>query len=335
MQDPTTPAEIRGDKVGKVGAVIGLVLFLLLLFIPLFFTTLPKPGQPGILVNLGMIDLGQGNENAGPSSPAAPPVVEEVTPPLPQEDVAPLPPPPPTSAEPQPTPVTREVVVTETPQEIAIRKQKAREEARKKSEADRKRRDQLEVDRRAKTERDRVKAIETERRNKEAAEAAVRREAAEKAQRERDAAAAAQRKREEEAAATRNRAGGLFGGGGGQGNTGKPGNQGVDNGDPDSKVLEGVSTGDGRVSGGLGGRGVLSSPVVRENSQRPGRVVVDVCVGPDGKILSANYTQSGSTTTDPNLVSAAQRNALQWKFQPNPSAPERQCGKITYDFKVQ
>ena len=338
MTEETTNVEIQADRAGKVGAVLGLILFVLLLFVPLFFTTLPKPGQPGILVNLGVIDMGQGNENAGPSAAAAPPPrAVEPSPQAPREEVAPPPPPPPPAVveKPRPEPVERGVVATETPQQIAIRKQKAREEAKREAEAAKRRRDKAAADRRSKAESDRLRAVELERRRRAAVEAEAERARAAEAQRQRDAAAEAQRQREAEAAANRNKVGGLFGGGSGRGETGTAGNQGVENGDPNADRLKGVSTGDGRVSGGLGGRGVESSPVVRENSQRPGRVVVDVCVGPAGNILSAEYTQAGSTTTDPNLLSAAQRNARQWKFKADPNAPERQCGKITYDFKVQ
>lgn len=332
MQNASTAAEIRGDRQGKVGAVVGLILVLLLLMIPLFFTELPKPGQPGILVNLGMIDLGQGAENAGPSAPETPPPPREVEE-TPQEVVPPPPPPP--SAQPEPAPVQREVVLAETPQQIALRKQKAREEAKRKADAEQKRREQDRLNKEASEQRQRELAVERERQRKLDAEEARKRKEAADARAAKEAADAAKAKREAEAAATRNRVGGLFGGGEGRGETGTAGNQGTPDGDPNADRLKGVSTGDGRVSGGLGGRGVLNSPVVKESSQRPGRVVVDVCVGPDGSILSAVYTQAGSTTNDPNLHSAAINNAKKWRFRADPAAPERQCGKITYDFKVQ
>jgi hypothetical protein len=58
-------------------------------------------------------------------------------------------------------------------------------------------------------------------------------------------------------------------------------------------------------------------------------------VSPAGNITEARYTQSGSTTADPNLVAAAIANAKKWRFKADGTAPERQCGRITYNFKVQ
>lgn len=328
MDVQLSESEIRGDRRGKIAAGIGFILFILLLVIPVFYHLNPPPGQPGILVNLGFVDTGEGSENAGPSAPA----VAEPTPPdpvpTPLEPQEATPPPPPPAAPTKPVEQQREVVQQETPAEIALRKQKAQEEARR-QEAEAQRQREADAERRQQQE-----AEAAERRRQEAIDAENRRRAAEAAEAQRRAEAA-EAARQAEANATRDQIGGLFGSGGGNGNTGKPGNQGDPNGDPNADRLTGISTGDGRVSGGLGGRGVLKSPPVRENSQVSGRVVVSVCVGPDGSISEAKYTQSGSSTADPNLVAAAIKNARAWKFKADPTAPQRQCGKITYDFKVQ
>lgn len=121
-------------------------------------------------------------------------------------------------------------------------------------------------------------------------------------------------------------------GGGGKGNTGKPGSQGDPNGDPNSNVLEGISNGSGRVGGGLGSRGVLHEPQINDRSQKTGRVVITVCVDKSGKVIKADYTQKGSTTTDSELKDIARKAALQFKF--TLSEIEEQCGTITVDFKV-
>ena len=118
-----------------------------------------------------------------------------------------------------------------------------------------------------------------------------------------------------------------------KGKTGTSGNQGDPGGDPNSNVLEGISTGSGKVGGGLGSRGVLASPKVTDNSQKTGRVVVKVCVDSTGKVISAKFTQGGSTTTDSRLRAVAEKNALRWKF--SKGTMDKQCGTITYDFKVQ
>ena len=144
--------------------------------------------------------------------------------------------------------------------------------------------------------------------------------------------AAAEAERQEAYAKSKKSYGDLFGTGG-KGNTGKPGSQGDPNGDPNSNILEGISNGSGRVGGGLGSRGVLHEPKISDNSQKTGRVVISVCVDKSGKVIKAEYTQKGSTTTDSQLKEIARKAAQQFKFTPGDI--EEQCGTITVDFKVQ
>lgn len=120
--------------------------------------------------------------------------------------------------------------------------------------------------------------------------------------------------------------------GSGRGETGTPGNQGSPDGDPNASNLKGVSTGSGRVEG-LGGRGVKYTPTIKDNSQVAGRVAVDICVDRSGKVISAKYTQHGSTITDSNLRALAEESARKFVF--TESETEKQCGKIIVDFKIQ
>jgi len=156
-------------------------------------------------------------------------------------------------------------------------------------------------------------------------------EAKKKAQAEAQQKAAEEAKKQEAYNATKKSYGDLLGGNG-KGNTGKPGSQGDPNGDPNSDNLEGISKGSGRVGGGLGKRGLLHEPQINDRSQKTGRVVIDVCVDKTGKVIKANYTQKGSTTTDSELKEIARKAALQFKF--TTSDIEEQCGTITVDFKV-
>lgn len=315
-----TPAEEKADRNGKIGAAIGFILFVVLLVFPIFWKMNPPPGQPGILVNLGQIDIGTGSENARASAaqPQPDPAPQPTPPPAPAPEKQPEPEPDPVPEPPAPTPQPqRPVIQQETPAQIALRQREAREEQARQDKA----------------RQDRLAAQQLQDRlNKEEADRKAREAAAAKAQKARDDAAAAAAA---EANSTKDQIGGLFGNGSGNGNTGKPGNQGDPNGDPNATNLEGISTGDGRVAGGLGGRGVVASPPVRENSQVSGRVVVKVCVGPSGNIVSAESTINGSSTQDSKLVNAAVANARKWKFKADPTAPQSQCGTITYDFKVQ
>lgn len=200
----------------------------------------------------------------------------------------------PTPVDPTPDP---EVIRTEEPDAVAI--QKAKEEAKKRQE-------------------------ELEKKKQQEAEA--KKKAEEEAERKR---------LEEEYNEKKKKFGGAFGGGegSGKGNTGQSGNQGDPNGDPNASNLEGVSTGPGQVGGGLGGRGVKSQPTVKNPTNQTGVVVIKVCVNSSGSVVSADFTQGGSTTTNAQLISIAKTAAKKWKF--SEGSVDRQCGTISYTFKNQ
>ncbi len=137
-----------------ISVLIHLILIMLVL-IPLLTFPDPPPGQEGILVNLGLPDVGQGTDNAPPAAR------EEPQPkPTPQEEVTP---PKPTPTKPEPA-KEREVRTTEDPEAIALRR-KQEQERKAQAEADAKRR--AEEDAKRKAEEDaRRKAAEEEARKK-------------------------------------------------------------------------------------------------------------------------------------------------------------------------
>lgn len=118
----------------------------------------------------------------------------------------------------------------------------------------------------------------------------------------------------------------------GQGNNNNSGNQGTEKGSPDGKALEGISKGSGRVGGGLAGRGIEYEPSFSDNSQKTGKVNLSICVDENGKVVKAEFTQRGSTTSDSYLIELAKRSALKYKF--SKSENEMQCGTVLIDFRV-
>ncbi|MEM7572554.1 MAG: TonB family protein [Bacteroidota bacterium] len=321
MEAQITIQEEQNRKRGQIAAGIGLLLLIGILLFPIFWKQNPPPGQPGILVNLGLPDVGMGNDNSAPAPAPVPepnPQPQENTPPpTPQPDPVVEPTPEPQPAEPTPTP-PREVVTTETPEQIRMRQQREREQ-----EQARERQRQEDLQRQREQEAERQRQAEAERQRQAEAEA------------QRQAEAERQR-REAEAAALRDQLGGGFGGGGsgsGNGNTNTPGDQGTPDGTPNADALSGISTGSGTVTG-FGDRGIAArGPVPEENSQVSGNVVVRICVNADGRVTSADFTQRGSTTSDARLKAAAIRSARQYRFEG--SLVDRQCGEITYRFRVQ
>ncbi|MEE9373129.1 MAG: energy transducer TonB [Saprospiraceae bacterium] len=86
------------------------------------------------------------------------------------------------------------------------------------------------------------------------------------------------------------------------------------------------------TSENIANRKVIFIPQINDDSQKEGRVVINICVDPTGKVLSAKYTQRGSTTTDNYLVKLALKNAKRYRFSPN-HVP-KQCGRVNIDFVV-
>ncbi len=119
----------------------------------------------------------------------------------------------------------------------------------------------------------------------------------------------------------------------GKGSTSKPGSEGDPKGDPDADKLKGISSGKGKIGGGLSNRGVAYEPPIMDQSQKTGRVVIKVCVDASGNVISADYTQRGSTTTDSDLRRIASDAASEFKF--TEGEMDRQCGTITIDFQLQ
>ena len=76
---------------------------------------------------------------------------------------------------------------------------------------------------------------------------------------------------------------------------------------PDASALEGLSEAYGKAGEGLEDRGIVYQPQIRDNTQKTGRVVVRICVDNEGNVISARFTQKGSTTTDSHLISLAEK----------------------------
>lgn len=280
--NPSTQKEKRNGLI--VSMVLHTCIIILLMF-PLLKIPIPPPGPEGIQVNLGIPDVGQGEENA-PTAPA-----EEVTPPQPEtpqrqevkkQEVSTK----------QPPVKEKKVVETEDPEAVALR-EKARKE-------------KMEQEEQTRQQNEAIKKQQEEKARKEA-----------------------------EAARLKNELGGLLGPGKGKGKgeTGKPGNQGDPDGDPNSDILKGLSKGEGKIGGGLSGRGIRAQPSLSDNSQSEGTVVIEVCVDQSGSVTQARPTLKGSTITKKETIELARKNALQWKFEPG--GVETQCGTITYRFKLQ
>jgi outer membrane biosynthesis protein TonB len=119
----------------------------------------------------------------------------------------------------------------------------------------------------------------------------------------------------------------------GEGVTGGQGNQGVPTGSVDSQNRgEGSGLGDNGVSWDLTGRKSRDIPHPIYEVQEGGKVVVEVSVNREGKVIQAVAGYKGSTTLNPDLLKVARDAALRAQFDAKPDAPQIQKGTITYNF---
>jgi outer membrane biosynthesis protein TonB len=127
---------------------------------------------------------------------------------------------------------------------------------------------------------------------------------------------------------------GYYGTGGSGGGTG--GGDGTGNG-------IGTGSGYGAGSGGgsgngfgysLGNRKAISKPAPKYTCNEQGKVVVEVSVDQNGKTISAVAGVKGSTNTARCLLDQATIAAMNTRWEASSSAPEKQVGKIIYNFNL-
>lgn len=121
--------------------------------------------------------------------------------------------------------------------------------------------------------------------------------------------------------------------GGNEGITGKPGDQGVPGGNPDSDNYYG-NIGTGNLTYNLKGREPKYLPKPTTEFTEAGTVVVEIRVDKYGKVINAVAIEKGSNTTNTQLRKLAVQAARKSVFNANPDAPEEQKGTITYHFII-
>jgi periplasmic protein TonB len=83
----------------------------------------------------------------------------------------------------------------------------------------------------------------------------------------------------------------------------------------------------------LKGRKLVDRPIINDDDQFEGRIVVEITVNRQGKVVKAIVTR-GSTATAGTMVERALNAALKVSFSTDQEAPEEQFGTITFNFKL-
>jgi outer membrane biosynthesis protein TonB len=121
----------------------------------------------------------------------------------------------------------------------------------------------------------------------------------------------------------------------GEGNTGKPGDRGSINGDPNASGYTGSGLGGGKSDFRLNGRSLLSRPSLTYDGDESGYIAVNIKVDRQGNVIEASHSLKGSTLNNPRLIEIAKKAARELKYNVNGDAPEVQFALIRFYFKVQ
>jgi hypothetical protein len=65
-----------------------------------------------------------------------------------------------------------------------------------------------------------------------------------------------------------------------------------------------------------------------------GKIVVHICIDQSGKVISAEFDSVESSASHARFASRAEEVARDYVFEASATAPERECGKLTYIFKM-
>ncbi|WP_418639290.1 energy transducer TonB [Winogradskyella sp.] len=283
----------------KITVLISLILLLLLFVVGPQY--MDPPEEYGVAVNFGTTDFGSGNKPLSePKKAVEEKIVEESA----VEEVV--------LEESQVTPTeaatkAEEVMTQDNAEEIAIKKQK---EAEAKAKA---------AEEKAKAEA--KAAAEKIEREKREAEEKKRAEEAEK-----------KRKLDAMIGGVKNAEGNTDGG---EGPDSQGGNKGQLDGDPYApSYFGGSGPGKGGVGYGLGGRGIPSKQIYKQDCNEYGLVVVRIQVNRQGKVIKAEPGIKGTTNTDPCLLEPAKKIAMSHKWPADPEAPTTQVGFVSINFDV-
>lgn len=114
-----------------------------------------------------------------------------------------------------------------------------------------------------------------------------------------------------------------------EGSTEGEGNEGVQDGNPEGMGTMNLGNG---VSYSLGGRGHMKGPDIIKEHTEEGKVVLNIYVGRNGKVIRTTPYLAGSTTTSQALFNLADKMAKSAVFNSDANAPPEQKGQMTFVF---
>ncbi len=287
----------------KITALFTVIIVLLLFIVGQ--TYLDPPEEYGVAVNFGTTDFGSGQVQPKEPIKSTPQEVKEV----PNEPVEEVTPQEEAKVE-ESTPAetkAEEVLTQENAEEIAMKKQKAKEAAAQKAKEEAERKEKAEAERKEQAKKE---AAEKERKAKEAKKKAL-----------------------DEMMGGLNTSDGSASGS--EGDDDSPGDKGQIDGNLYANSYYGQpGSGDGGLGYGLKGRGKAKYITQKQDCNEEGMVIVKIIVNRDGKVIEAIPGVKGTTNKEACLLNPAKKIALSHKWRPDPKAPSKQIGFVKVNFKL-
>jgi len=135
--------------------------------------------------------------------------------------------------------------------------------------------------------------------------------------------------------------GGTGGTGGGTGNqTGSGSGPGGGTGSGGAGKNTGIGQNGNGLEWGVGLDGLLDRKLIRRANVgslavKPGKVSIFICVDRSGRVVSTKYDLANSTNKDAAFIAKAEEVASSYIFAvAPPTSPEKQCGKLSFIFKI-
>jgi hypothetical protein len=103
---------------------------------------------------------------------------------------------------------------------------------------------------------------------------------------------------------------------------------------PGTGTTSGNGTGPGHGNYNLAGRSALEKPAPKNVTLKEGKIVINIWVDRNGKVVRTKVNLDLSTINDAKLASECEKAAMNTKWSENDDADEEQKGSITYNFKL-
>ncbi len=86
---------------------------------------------------------------------------------------------------------------------------------------------------------------------------------------------------------------------------------------------------------GLFNRKVIYRADVKKVTSEEGKIVIDLCVNRDGRVVYSKFNKGASSIKTMSVIRKAMDIAQKYRFEKDYTAPDKQCGKLTFIFEIE